>query len=89
MSRSSELLTAAADALEDGQIPLMNPFLSEHDVTFDECMDMADSLALGARIVAWALENPKLAVAAASGAGIGLQHHFFTEAMAKLNAKSR
>ncbi len=67
----------------------MNPFLSDHDVTFDECMDMAEYLALGARLIAWAIENPKLVVAAAQGAGIGLQHHVFTEAMAKLNLGDR
>jgi hypothetical protein len=52
---TAALLRAAADALDDGQIPLMNPFLSEHEVTLDQCM----SLAIGARIVAAGIENPR------------------------------
>jgi hypothetical protein len=87
MSRSSELLKAAAAALEDGNDPFARSFLVEHDVTFDECMDMADSLALGATLIAWAMEHPKEAVAAARGAGTGLKHHAFMRAMDRLNAK--
>jgi len=68
MSRMSDLLRDAAEALDDGQIPLMNPFLSEHDVTFDECMDLAELLAVGAQVVAWAIDNPKAAAAAFNGA---------------------
>lgn len=67
MSRMSGLLRDAADALDDGQIPLANPFLAEHDVTFDECMDMAGLMSAGARIVAWAMDNPKIAAAAFRG----------------------
>lgn len=85
MRRSSELLEAAADALENGEDPFGAHFLSEHDVESGECLDLADKLAMGARLIAWVQENPKLAVAAASGAGIGLQHHAFMEAMAKLD----
>lgn len=55
---SASLLRAAADALDDGQIPLMNPFLSEHDVTLDQCMSLAEQLAIGARMVAAAIEKP-------------------------------
>ena len=67
MSRQSELLRKAADALDDGQIPLMNPFLADNEVTFDECMDMAELLAEGARLIAWAMENPKMVSAALGG----------------------
>lgn len=56
---SAELLRKAADALDEGVIPLMNPFLSEHDVTADQCMSLAEQLAIGARIVAAGLEKPK------------------------------
>ena len=64
----SDLLLDAADALDDGQIPLMNPFLSVHDVTFDECVDLADLLSAGAQVMAWAIDNPQLARAAIQGA---------------------
>jgi hypothetical protein len=56
---SSSLLRAAADALDDGQIPLENPFLSEHDVTLDQAYSLAGQLAIGARMVAEAIENPR------------------------------
>ncbi len=56
---SASLLRAAADALDAGQIPLMDPFLGEHDVTLDQCMSLAEQLAIGARIIAAAIENPK------------------------------
>lgn len=58
MSRSTDLLRKAAKALDDGQDPLMNPFLSENDVPLDECFDLAERLALGARLVAQAFEEP-------------------------------
>jgi hypothetical protein len=58
-TRRTQLLTAAAAALEDGQIPLMNPFLSEYEVTADECFSLAEQLAIGARVVAYGLENPR------------------------------
>jgi len=56
---TAALLRAAADALDDGQIPLANPFLAEHDVTLDQCMSLAEQLAIGARIVAAGIENPR------------------------------
>jgi hypothetical protein len=68
MSRTTELLRKAADALDDGQIPLMNPFLADNDVTFDECMDLADLLGAGAQLMAWLIDNPQLARAAIQGA---------------------
>lgn len=68
MSRMSSLLRTAADALDDGQIPLANPFLADNNVTYTECVDMADLLGAGARLMAWAMENPALARAAIQGA---------------------
>lgn len=59
MARRTELLNAAADALDDGQIPLVDPFLSEHEVTLDECFSLAQQLAIGARLVAYGLEHPR------------------------------
>jgi len=56
---TADLLRAAADALDDGQIPLTDPFLSEHEVTLDQCMSLAEQLAIGARIVAAGIESPR------------------------------
>jgi hypothetical protein len=56
---TAELLRKAADALDLGMIPLQNPFLSNHEVTFDQCISLAQQLATGARIVAKGIENPK------------------------------
>jgi hypothetical protein len=64
--------------------PFDGSFLVEHDVTSGECMDLAGSLAIGARLYAWALENPKQAVAAAEGASIGMRLDFITRALQKL-----
>jgi hypothetical protein len=57
--RSVTLLTEAARVLDDGGIPLMDPFLSEHEVTLDEAYSLAEKLALGARIVAAGLADPR------------------------------
>lgn len=57
--RRTRLLMAAAAALDDGQIPLMDPFLSDHEVTLDECFSLAEQLAIGARIVARGLADPR------------------------------
>jgi hypothetical protein len=84
MTRHSELLKAAADALEDDRDPFSGSFLTEHEVTSGECMDLADSLAIGARLYAWAIENPKQAVAAAEGASIGMRLDLITRALKKL-----
>ena len=62
----------------------MDSALAEHEVTLDECMDLADSLAIGARLYAWAIENPKQAVAAAEGASIGMRMDLITRALQKL-----
>jgi hypothetical protein len=85
MSRSSQLLKAAADALENGEDPLALHFLSEYDVEAGECLDLADSLALGARLIAWAMENPKKAVVAVQGAVTHLEMDAVTRLLGKLN----
>lgn len=51
MTRSDQLLSAAASALDDGVDPLAEGFLIEHDVTLTECYSLAESLALGARVL--------------------------------------
>lgn len=89
MSRQADLLREAADALNDGRDPLTNPFLSEHGVTLDECYDMADFLALGARLIAWAVENPKRAGAAFRGAVDGASMEIITETLRRMNEASR
>jgi hypothetical protein len=83
------LLREAAAALEDGRDPLTTPFLSDFDVTLDECYDMAGWLAVGARLVAWAHENPKQAVIAARGAGDSLMMDAIIKALRKLNGEDR
>jgi len=85
MSRMPDLLREAADALDDGRIPLMNPFLSEHDVSFEECMNMADFLALGARLMAWVVENPKHAAVAFQGAADSVSMTVITETLRRMN----
>jgi hypothetical protein len=58
-ARRTQLLEAAAAALDDGQIPLTEPFLSAHEVTLDECFSLAEQLAIGARVVAKGLADPR------------------------------
>ena len=59
MRPSSELLLAAAEALEDHSDPLSTWFLTEHDVTLDQAASLAEQLALGARILVHAFEHPR------------------------------
>ena len=61
MSRATDLLRKAADALDDGRDPLTLPFLSDNDVTLDECYEMAENLASGALILSWVMDNPQKA----------------------------
>jgi hypothetical protein len=85
MSRSSELLKAAADALDDGRDPLATPFLDEHRVTLDECFDLAEWLALGGRLMAWAIEHPHDARTAVSGATDAMRMDIIVRVLRKLN----
>jgi hypothetical protein len=55
---SSELLRKAAEALDEGTDPFSGSFLTDNDVTFDQCMALGQQLATGARIVARAIERP-------------------------------
>ena len=45
MSRIDELLESAAIALKNGGVPLSEWWLVENEVTFDECMDVAEAMA--------------------------------------------
>lgn len=85
MSRSSELLKAAADALDDGRNPLTSPFLDDNAVTLDECFDLAEWLAVGAQLMAWAIENPRQAKTAVSGATDAMRMDVITRVLGKLN----
>lgn len=85
MSRSADILRAAADALESGTDPFAGAFLREHEVTLDECYDLAGHLALGAQLLAWAIENPREAVAVAQGGTDRLKIEAITEALKRLN----
>jgi hypothetical protein len=55
------LLTAAAEALDAGVDPFRNGFLTDNEVTIDECMSLAQQLAIGARVVAKGLDTPRSA----------------------------
>jgi hypothetical protein len=55
---TAELLRKAAAALDDGSSPLDNWFLTENDVTIDQAYALAGQLAIGARFVATAIEQP-------------------------------
>lgn len=59
MTRRTELLEAAAAALDKGEDPLHVSFLSEHEVTLDEAYSLAEQLAIGARLVAYGLDHPR------------------------------
>jgi hypothetical protein len=56
---SASLLRKAAKALDAGEDPFAGAWLRDNDVSFDQCMDLAEHLALGARIVARGIENPR------------------------------
>jgi len=49
VSRRTELLLAATEALAEGTDPFHESFLVDHGVTLDECYDLSEQLALGAR----------------------------------------
>lgn len=44
--RSKELLRKMAEALQDGRDPFTQEWLSEHEVTLDECFNLSDVVAL-------------------------------------------
>lgn len=54
-----EILEAAVDALHDGRDPFSDHFLIENDVTYDECMQLGDSLAAGLMLLMFVKDNPE------------------------------
>ena len=89
MSRQAELLRAAADGLDNGSQPFCDQFLGEHDVTSDECMEMAELMAEGARAVAWAMDHPREAAAFLSAGSAGMTMDVITRALKKVNLASQ
>lgn len=55
--RFRQLTLAAAAALDKGRDPLSHSFLVEHDVAYDEALDLANRMALGLRLAADLLEE--------------------------------
>lgn len=81
--RLTEILTAAADAMEDGMDPFDTAFLADNHVTLDECMTMAELLALGARLVAFGLEHPDVARGALNDAALASAYGALNDALMK------
>ena len=54
--RMDQLLDKAATALDDGIDPLNSQWLADNDVTFDECMTLAESIALSIRVYRTVME---------------------------------
>ena len=83
MSRMCDLANLAADALDDGRNPFEQSFLTEHDVTFDECMSLAGIFATGGRLFAYALDHPKIAQGAIGGAHMAAAYAALNSALEK------
>lgn len=58
MSRRTDLIRLAADAMDKGEDPFHISFLTEHGVTLDEAYDLSDALAEAARLYLHLLANP-------------------------------
>jgi len=84
MSRMTDLVKAAADALDDGQDPFHGAFLLDNGVTLDECFTLSELLAVGARLVAFGLENPTLMLAAMNGAQMATAYQNLNDALGKM-----
>lgn len=87
--RQSELLRAAADGLDKGEHPFCDSFLGEHEVTLDECFEMAEMMAAGARVIAWAIDSPRDAAVFLSSGSAGMAMNAVTKALAKISPASR
>jgi hypothetical protein len=55
----TDLLRAAADALDEGRDPLENGFLQDNEATADQVLDLRELLAIGARIAAVGVAYPR------------------------------
>ena len=83
MRRMTELLNKAADALDAGEDPFHFSFLSENDVTSTECLDLADKIAFGARMMAWVTENPRDAAKFLEAGSAGMALNAITDALSR------
>lgn len=83
--RRADLLRKAADGLDQGDQPFCDAFLGANEVTLDECYDLAEEMASGARIMAWAMENPKDAAAFLASGSAGMALNAITEALSKIS----
>jgi hypothetical protein len=89
VSRRADLLRAAADGLDDANHPFCDEFLSGNKVTFDECFEMAEDMAAGARVLAWAIDNPRDAAAFLASGSAGMALNAVTEALARISLADR
>jgi hypothetical protein len=85
MTRMADLLRKAAEGLEQNEDPFSGPFLAGNDVTFDELLDLAGLLAVGAQAVAWGLDNPRDAAAFIQSGANGMHLQLLTDLLAKVN----
>jgi hypothetical protein len=88
MSRMTDLLDKAAVALANGEDPLANPFLSVNKVTLDECYDLADLLAGGAKLISWAIRSPRAAAAFTEAGVNGMGIAAITEVLRAMNRRA-
>jgi hypothetical protein len=58
MRRMVQLLDAAADTLDDYRDPFHESFLVEHGVVGNEVLELSTLIAMGARVMAFALDDP-------------------------------
>ena len=87
MSRHTDLLKKAGDALADGRDPFATDFLVENEVTLDEVYSLSELMAIGTRIVAWGLEHPEQAVAALNGAQLQGAYEALRAGLAKVTVR--
>jgi len=59
MKSTADLLRLAAESLEEGTDPFNANWLRLHEVSLDQCLTLGEQLAIGARIVAAGIENPR------------------------------
>jgi hypothetical protein len=61
-NRIEELLSSAATEFENGRNPFETSWLSDHNVTIDECYDLSDRIAIIIRGFLKAPESVRLAI---------------------------
>ncbi len=84
MMRIAQLLREAAAHLENMGDPFSESWLRAHKVTDDECSTLSETLAVGARIVAWILDHPQEAGTLINSAHLVAVQHELTTAAQRL-----